>query len=289
MQASDTSGSALGGELALGELKVKRLGFGAMRITGAGVWGEPADRDEALAVLRRAVDLGVSFIDTAAAYGPEVSERLIAEALAPYPDGLVVATKSGFDRSGPGGWRPDGRPERIRSDCERSLALLRLETIDLLQLHTIDPEVPLEESLGAIVELQTEGKVRLIGVSNVTSEQLRRAQAVATIVSVQNRYSLSDRDSEEVLKLCERQGIAFIPWFPLAAGGLTRAQSLGRVGAAHGASPAQIAIAWLLARSPVMLPIPGTSTRAHLEENLAAAAIRLSAAELAELSAAGGG
>lgn len=278
-----------GGRLQLGsDLAVNRLGFGAMRITGPGVWGEPLDRDEAVAVLRRAIELGVTFIDTAAAYGPEVSEGLIAEALAPYPDGLVIATKSGFDRPGPGVWQPDGRPERIRGDCERSLTLLRLETIDLFQFHTVDPRVPLEESLGAIVELQAEGKVRLIGVSNLGAEELRRAQAVAPIVSVQNRYSLADRTSEDVLEICEREAIAFIPWFPLAAGGLTRAESLARVAASHGASPAQVAIAWLLARSPAMLPIPGTSTRAHLEENMAAAAIRLSAEELAELDAGGG-
>jgi aryl-alcohol dehydrogenase-like predicted oxidoreductase len=265
---------------------VNRLGFGAMRITGQGVWGEPADRPEALRVLRRAVELGVNFIDTAAAYGPGTSEALIAEALYPYPDDLAVATKSGLQRSGPGAWHPDGRPETIRSDCERSLTLLRRETIDLYQLHTVDPKVPLEESLGTFVELQREGKVRLIGVSNVNVEQLRRARALTEVVSVQNRYSLSDRAQEDVLELCEREGLVFLPWFPLAAGDLVRAARLERIAAARGVSPAQVALAWLLARSPVMLPIPGTSSTAHLEENIAAASLRLSDAEFAELAAA---
>jgi pyridoxine 4-dehydrogenase len=255
-----------------------------MRITGPEVWGEPRDRAAAVAVLRRAIELGVNLIDTAAAYGPEVSERLIAEALAPYPEGLVIATKGGFDRPGRGAWRADGRPARIRSDCERSLTLLRRETIDLYQLHTIDPDVPLEESLGAIVELQAEGKVRLIGVSNVTVEQLRRAQAVARIVSVQNRYSLADRSSEAVVDLCEQEGLAFLPWFPLGAGSLVQSGRLAGIAEAHSASPAQVAIAWLLARSPVMLPIPGTSSPAHLDENVGAAGLALSRAELAELS-----
>jgi aryl-alcohol dehydrogenase-like predicted oxidoreductase len=278
-------GAALSGQIELGgKTAVNRLGFGAMRITGPDIWGEPSDPEEARRLLRRAVELEVTFIDTAYAYGPEVSERLIGEALHPYPDDLIVATKCGLQRSGPGAWDPDGRPERIRRDCERSLMLLRRETIDLYQLHRIDPDVPLEESLGTMVELQAEGKVRLIGVSNVSADELRRAQAVTEIVSVQNRYSLGDRSSEDVLELCERAGIAFIPWFPLAEGALTRERKLEAVAAAHDATAGQVALAWLLARSPVMLPIPGTSSVAHLEENVAAAALRLSAAELARLS-----
>jgi len=273
------------GQVALGgEVLVNRLGFGAMRITGAGVWGEPNDRREAVRVVRRAIELGVNFIDTAAAYGPGVSEGVISEALHPYPDDLIIATKSGFQRSGANAWHADGRPETIRSDCERSLALLRQETIDLYQLHTVDRDVPIEESLGAFVELQREGKVRMIGVSNVSVQQLERARAVADIVSVQNRYSLSDRGSEDVLELCAREHLVFLPWYPLAAGVLARASTLASVAAAHGATPAQVAIAWLLARSPAMLPIPGTSSVAHLEENVAAATITLSEPELARLA-----
>ncbi len=276
--------AARAGRVAFGaEMAVNRLGFGAMRITGAGIWGEPRDRPEALAVLRRAVALGVEFIDTAAAYGPGVSEQLIAEALYPYPEGLIVATKGGFQRSGPDRWHADGRPEQIRRDCEASLRFLRCETIDLYQLHTVDPRVPLEESLGAIVELQAAGKVRMIGISNVSGEELERARTVTAIVSVQNRFSLGDRRGEPVLAACEQHGIAFIPWFPLGAGALTRADKLEALAAAHGASAAQVAIAWLLARSPVMLPIPGTSSLRHLEENVAAAALELSTAELARL------
>jgi pyridoxine 4-dehydrogenase len=264
------------GQIRLGQdVTVNRLGFGAMRITGPGVWGEPDDRPAALHVLRRAIELGVNFIDTAASYGPEVSERLIAEALYPYPDDLVIATKSGLQRSGPNSWHPDGRPEAIRSDCERSLALLRLQTIDLYQLHTVDSRVPIEESLGAITDLQAEGKVRMIGVSNVSVAELRRAQAVTEIVSVQNRYSFTDRASDRVLEICRQDGIAFLPWFPLAAGALTRNSELEILAATHDATAAQIAIAWLLARSPAMLPIPGTSSAAHLEENIAAATIHL--------------
>ena len=247
-----------------------------MRITGTGIWGEPRDQDEARRVLRRALELGVEFIDTAHAYGPEVSERLIGEALHPYPDELVVATKSGLQRSGPGAWSPDGRPETIRRDVERSLSLLRSERIDLLQLHRVDPSVPIEESLGAMVALRAEGKVDMIGVSNVSVEELERARAITEIVSVENRYSFGDRDSDDVLAFCEREGIAFLPWHPLGAGSLTQARELDVVAAAHGASAAQVAIAWLLRRSPAMLPIPGTSSVAHLEENVAAAAIELS-------------
>lgn len=266
------------------ERGVNRLGFGAMRITGPGIWGEPRDPDEARRVLRRALELGVEFIDTAHSYGPEVSERLIGEALHPYPDELVIATKSGLQRSGPGAWPPDGRPETIRRDCERSLTLLRRERIDLLQLHRVDPSVPLEESLGAMTALRVEGKVDMIGVSNVSVDQLERARAVTEIVSVQNRYSLGDRESEDVLSICERDGIAFLPWYPLGAGSLTRASELDQVAAAHGATAAQVAIAWLLQRSPAMLPIPGTSSVAHLEENVAAAGLELSDAEFARLA-----
>lgn len=277
-------GAALSGRFSLGgDVDVNRLGFGAMRITGTGIWGEPADPDEARRVLRRAVELGVNFIDTAYAYGPEVSERLIGETLSPYPDDLIVATKSGLQRGGPNAWHPDARPETIRRECERSLTLLRRETIDLYQLHRPDPAVPLEESLGTMVDLQREGKVRMIGISNVNADELRRAQAVTKIVSVQNRASFGDRSSDDVLALCERDHIAFLPWAPLESGNLTRAQRLEQLAAEHGATTGQVAIAWLLARSPVMVPIPGTSSVAHLEENVAAAALRLSDDEVAQL------
>jgi pyridoxine 4-dehydrogenase len=276
------SQAARAGQIELGgAVAVNRLGFGAMRLAGPGVWGEPRDPEEARRVLRRAVELGVDVIDTAHAYGP--SERLIAEALHPYPDGLVVATKGGYERSEPGGWHPDGRPQAIRRHCERSLSALRRDMVDLYQLHTIDPRVPIEESLGAIVQLRDEGKVRMIGVSNVSVAELERARAVADIVSVQNRYSIGDRGSEPVLETCERDGIAYLPWYPLGAGRLARAQVLEAVASAHGATVAQVAIAWLLQRSPVMLPIPGTSSVAHLEENVAAAALRLSDGELDQL------
>jgi pyridoxine 4-dehydrogenase len=271
------------GRVELGARTVNRLGFGAMRITGPGVTGEPRDPDEARRLLRRAVELGVELIDTAHAYGPEVSERLIGEALHPYPEGLVIATKGGYRRTRSGAWTADGRPESIRSDCERSLALLRRERIDLLQLHVVDPRVALEDSLGAMVELRAEGKVDLIGVSNVGVDELARARTVTPIVSVQNRYSLADRSSDGVLAACARDRIAFLPWFPLGAGSLTRARELEQVAAAHGATAAQVAIAWLLHRSPVMLPIPGTSSLAHLEENVAAAGLELSDRELEEL------
>ena len=277
-------GAALSGRFSLGgDADVNRLGFGAMRITGTGIWGEPADPEDARRVLRRAVELGVNFIDTAYAYGPEVSERLIGETLSPYPDDLIVATKSGLQRGGPNAWHPDARPETIRRECERSLTLLRRETIDLYQLHRPDPGVPLEESLGTMVDLQREGKVRMIGISNVNADELRRAQAVTKIVSVQNRASFGDRSSDDVLALCERDHIAFLPWAPLESGNLTRAQRLEQLAAEHGATTGQVAIAWLLARSPVMVPIPGTSSVAHLEENVAAAALRLSDDEVAQL------
>lgn len=283
MTDKTTLDASLAGQLEIGgEITVNRLGFGAMRITGPGIWGEPNDPDEARRVLRRAVKLGVNLIDTAHSYGPEVSERLIAESLHPYPDDFVIATKSGFQRRGPGSWYPDGRPETIRRDCERSLELLRLDRIDLFQLHTVDPDVSIEESVGALLELQAEGKVRMIGLSNVTVEQLRRAQKVARVVSVQNRYSLGDRGSEGVLGLCEKEGIAFLPWYPLGAGSLAR---LGRTrsGTTATATPAQVAIAWLLRRSPMLVPIPGTSSVVHLEENVASAGLRLSDEDLERL------
>jgi aryl-alcohol dehydrogenase-like predicted oxidoreductase len=278
--------AAAAGRIELGATRsVNRLGFGAMRITGRGIWGEPRDPAEARRVLRRAVELGVELIDTAHSYGPEVSERLIGEALHPYPEDLLVATKSGLQRSGPDVWTPDGRPETIRRDCERSLTLLRRERVDLYQLHRVDPSVPIEESLGTMVELQADGKVDMIGVSNVSLDQLERARAVTDIVSVQNRYSLGDRESEAVLVACERDGIAFLPWHPLGAGSLAEASELESAAAAHGATAAQVAIAWLLQRSPAILPIPGTSSVAHLEENVAAAGLVLSDAELQRLAA----
>ena len=276
--------AALAGRIELGrERIVNRLGFGAMRITGPGIWGEPRDPDEARRVLRRALELGVEFIDTAHSYGPEVSERLIGEALHPYPDELVVATKSGLQRTGPDAWWPDGRPETIRRDCERSLTLLRRDRIDLLQLHRIDRRVPIEESLGEMLALRTEGKVDMIGVSNVSVEELERARAITEIVSVQNRYSLGDRESEDVLAVCEREGIIFLPWRPIGGGSLTQVRELDEVAAAHEATPTQVAIAWLLQRSPAMLPIPGTSLVAHLEENVAAAGLGLSDVEFDQL------
>ena len=279
------------GTIRLGDLHVNRLGFGAMQIPGPGVWGPPArppdSPDGAIALLRRVVELGVNFIDTADAYGPDVSEELIAQALAPY-DGVVVATKAGLTRSGPGAWSPDGRPEHIRAALEGSLRRLRLEQIDLYQFHRPDPAVAFEESLGAFVEAKQAGKIRHIGLSNVTFEQLERALAMTEIVSVQNRYSALDRKSQLVLDACTKRGIAFIPWFPLAAGEATVAGGpLAQIAKAHGATTGQIALAWLLAVSPAMLPIPGTSQIAHLEENVAAADIELSAADLDTLSPAG--
>ena len=260
-----------------GDLPVRRLGFGAMRITGEGTWGEPADRDGAIAVLRRAVELGINLLDTADSYGPDVSERLIAEALHPYPDGLVIATKAGLVRGGPGDWRSNGRPEHLREACEGSLRRLRREQIDLYQLHRPDPDVPYEESLGALVDLQREGKVGQIGVSNVKIAQLEQALGLAEIVSVQNRFNLTDRRSEDVLEACAERGIAFIPWFPLATGSLARpGTALDEIASGQDAAPSQIALAWLLRRAEVMLPIPGTSSIEHLDENVAAAGVELS-------------
>jgi pyridoxine 4-dehydrogenase len=270
-----------------GDLQVRRLGYGAMRITGDGIWGPPDDPEGAKRLLRRVVELGVNLIDTADSYGPEVSENLIAAALHPYPDGLVIATKGGMRRTGPGQWPRDGRPERLKECCEGSLRRLRLDRIDLYQLHSPDPRVPLEDSLGALKELQDEGKVRHIGVSNVSREQLELARSVVDVVTVQNRYNLVDRHSESVLEVCERDGIGFIPWFPLAIGELARPGGpLDDLARRHDAAPSQLALAWLLARSPVMLPIPGTASVEHLEENLAAQSLELDSQEFERLEAA---
>ncbi|MGZ5363831.1 MAG: aldo/keto reductase, partial [Mycobacterium sp.] len=271
-----------------GGLTVNRLGFGAMRLTGKGVWGPPADHDECIRVLRRLVEVGVNFIDTADSYGPYVSEALIKEALHPYPDGLVVATKAGLLRTGPDVWPVLGFPAYLRQECEMSLRRLGVDTIDLFQLHRIDDKFPAEDQVGELVKLQQEGKIRHIGLSEVNVDQLEAAQKVATIVSVQNMYNLSVRTAEPVLEACESQNIGFIPWFPLAAGPLAAADGpLQRIAADHDASPSQLALAWLLKRSPVMLPIPGTSKVAHLEENVAAASIELSDDEFETLSKAG--
>jgi len=267
-----------------GDLEVHRLGFGAMRITGDGIWGPPDDPEEAKRLLRRVVEAGVDLIDTADSYGPEVSENLIAEALHPYPESLVIATKGGLRRTGPSQWPRDARPERLKECCEGSLRRLKLDRIELYQLHSPDNRVPLEESMGALKELQDEGKIRHVGVSNVSAEQLERARAVVEVVSVQNRYNLEDRRSDDLLDACEAANIGFIPWFPLATGRLAEPGGpLDRIARAHEATPAQIALAWLLARSPVMLPIPGTSSIAHFEENLAAAEVDLSPDEVAEI------
>jgi pyridoxine 4-dehydrogenase len=279
-----SGGAAAAGILEIGgDLEVNRLGYGAMRITGRGIFGPPEDPDEARSVLRRSLELGVNLIDTADSYGPEVSENLIAEALHPYPDDLVIATKGGLTRTGPGEWPPDGRPEHLREACEGSLRRLRLDRIDLYQLHRPDPKVPYEESVGALAELQREGKIRHLGVSNVDLERLETARSIVEVVSVQNRYSLFDRESDGVLDRCERDGLAFLPWWPLAAGAIGDDSAITRIAAAHGASPFQVAIAWLLARSPVVAPIPGTSSLEHLEENVAAASLELTGEELEEL------
>jgi len=275
--------AALAGTIDIGgDLPVNRFGFGAMRITGEGIWGEPSDREECKRVLRRALELGINFIDTADSYGPEVSERLIAETLYPYPDNLVIATKGGLLRPGPGVWEPDGRPEHLRAACEGSLKRLRVEQIDVYQFHRPDPKVPFEESVGALVELKAEGKIRHIGLSNVTTEQVERAQKLTRIVSVQNRYSLLERDSEPVLDFCSLEELAFLPWRPVAGGNLA-AGVVEEIARQNNATPSQVALAWLLAHSPVMLPIPGTSTVAHLEENLGAVALDLAPSDLAEL------
>jgi aryl-alcohol dehydrogenase-like predicted oxidoreductase len=267
-----------------GDLPVHRMGFGAMRVTGEGIWGEPDDPEAAKALLRRAVELGVTLMDTADAYGPQVSERLIAEALHPYPDELVIATKGGSVRPGPGQWMLNGKPGHLKAACEDSLRRLRLDRIDLYQLHAVDPNTPLAESVRALKELQDEGKVRHIGLSNVTASQLDEARQIVDVVSVQNRYSLTDRGSQDVLDACEGNHIAFLPYFPLAAGRLTdRGGPLDEVAERHDATPGQIALAWLLAKSPNMIPIPGTSSGEHLEENYAAATLELSAQDMEAL------
>jgi pyridoxine 4-dehydrogenase len=267
-----------------GDLTVNRLGFGTMRLTGAGIWGEPANRAEALAVLHRALELGINLLDTADSYGPEVAERLIAEALYPYPKGLVIATKAGFQRPGPDRWVEDGRPEHLREAVAGSLKRLRLERIDLLQLHRIDPKVPLEDQIETLVELQREGKIKHIGLSEVNVEQIEAVREITTIVSVQNRYNLIDRSSEPVLDYCTDEDLAFIPWFPLATGSLAKPGGpLARAAERLNATPAQVAIAWLLQKSPVMLPIPGTSTVKHLEENVAGERLELDAATMDSL------
>jgi len=268
-----------------GDLPVHRLGFGSMQLTGPGIWGDPEDPDEAVRVLRRAVDLGITLIDTADSYGPYVAEELISKALRPYPDDLVIATKAGLTRAGPGDWRPVGRPEYLRQEAEMSLRRLGLERIDLFQLHRIDEKIPLADQVGELALLQAEGKIRHIGLSEVTIQQLQDAQRIAPIVSVQNRFNLIDRASEPLLEHAEAHGIAFIPWFPLATGALANVDGpLHEMARRLGATPSQLALAWLLHRSPVMLPIPGTSSVSHLEENVAAAAITLSDSDAERLS-----
>jgi pyridoxine 4-dehydrogenase len=267
-----------------GDLEVHRLGYGTMRITGKGIWGPPPDRGEAKAVLRRSLELGVDFIDTADSYGPYVSEELIAEALYRYPDGLVIATKGGLTRTGPDQWVPDCRPAHLKECCEGSLRRLRLERIDLYQLHTVDPNVPYEESIGALRELQEEGKIRHIGISNVDIAHYEQARSLVDVVTVQDRFNLSDRESEDVLDRCTADGIGFIPWFPLATGELARPGGpLDEIARAHGATPGQVALAWLLQRASVMLPIPGTGSVEHLEDNMGAREVRLTEEEMARL------
>lgn len=265
-----------------GDLTVNRLGYGAMRITGDGIWGEPPDRDEAKAVLRRAVELGVNFIDTADSYGPEVSEQLINEALSPYPDDLVIATKGGLERTGPNQWPVNGRPEHLREACEGSLRRLGVEQIALYQWHRPDSKVPLEESVGALVELKDEGKVRHLGVSNVTENQLRQVQAMTPVVSIQNRYNPTDRSSDTLVDLCEQEDMAFLPWAPIQD--LSKNAALTDAAKRHGADPRQVALAWLLARSPAMAVIPGTGSVAHLESNVAAASLSLEEHEVAAIT-----
>jgi len=267
-----------------GDMPVRRLGFGAMRLTGPGIWGEPRDRAEAMRVLRRSVELGIDFIDTADSYGPEVSERLIGEALYPYPAGLVIATKAGFDRPGPDRWKMNGRPAHLRAACEGSLSRLRLDRIDLYQLHRIDPAYPAAEQLGTLKDLQGEGKIRHIGLSEVSVAEIAHARTILPIVSVQNRYSVTDRAADDVVDYCEQEGIGFIPWFPLAAGALSApGGALDRTAEELGITRSQLALAWLLWRSPVMLPIPGTSSVSHLEENFGAAQLHLDSEKLKAL------
>jgi pyridoxine 4-dehydrogenase len=268
-----------------GDLRVTRLGYGAMRITGDGIWGPPKDRAEAIRVLKRAVELGINFIDTADSYGPAVSEEIIAEALYPYPQSLVIATKGGFDRSGPNQWKENGNPAHLRSACEGSLRRLRLEQIDLYQLHRIDSKVPAEDQLGVLKDMQAEGKIKHIGLSEVSIKQIQHARKIVHVVSVQNRYSIADRGSEDVLEYCEKEKLGFIPWFPLAAGKVGGKETpVARLAGRLRARPSQVALAWLLAKSPVMLPIPGTSKVEHLEENVAAADLKIDANQMQELN-----
>jgi pyridoxine 4-dehydrogenase len=283
-QKTTTITAAAAGTISLGgDLPVRRMGFGAMRITGEGIWGEPDDPEECKRVLRRAVALDVNFIDTADSYGPEVSERLIAEALYPYPDELVIATKGGLTRPGPGRWEPDGRPQHLRKACEGSLRRLRVDQIDVYQFHRPDPKIPFEESIGTLVELKREGKIRHIGLSNVDVDHLERAQRLTPIVSVQNKYSLIDRSSEPVLADCEERGLAFIPWRPVADSSDRQGGRLQQIATRYRATPSQVALAWLLAHSEATLLIPGTSKVAHLEENVAAAGLKLAPADLESL------
>jgi aryl-alcohol dehydrogenase-like predicted oxidoreductase len=285
-----TPTAAASGTFAIGgELPIHRLGYGAMQITGPGIWGMPNDPDECIRVLRRLPELGVNFIDTANSYGPHVSEMLIADALHPYPDGLVIATKAGLERPGPGKWVPNGDPTYLREECEGSLRRLKVERIDLFQLHRVDTKVPADEQFGLLAELVREGKVRHVGLSEVTVEQIEEARRIVPIATVQNRYNLAERQSEDVLEYCQKEGIGFIPWYPLLTGKLAHEGSaLSRAAERLGATPAQVALAWLLQRSPVMLPIPGTSKVAHLEENVAAAGLQLAPDEIEALSAAMG-
>jgi pyridoxine 4-dehydrogenase len=285
MATTETVNAKASGTFTIGgDLTVNRLGFGAMRITGDGIWGEPKNPEEARKVLRRALDLGVNFIDTADAYGPEVSERIIAETLHPYPKDLVIATKGGLTRQGPDKWAPVGRAEYLTQCVEMSLRRLKLERIDLYQLHRIDPKVPVEESLGALKTLQEAGKIRHIGLSEVSPAEIEQAGKTARIVSVQNRYNITDREHEGTLDYCQQHGLGFIPWFPVAAGKLAQPGGpLDGIAKRHGATVAQLSIAWLLHRSPVMLPIPGTSSVKHLEENVAAAGLKLDDKEWAEV------
>ncbi len=284
MTAATSVPAADAGTFRLGDMTVNRMGFGAMRITGQGIWGEPKDVEACKRVLRRAVELGINLIDTAASYGPDVSERIIGETLHPYANGLVIATKGGLTRSGPGGWHADCSPKQLTKDLEGSLRRLRVERIDLYQLHTVDPKVAFEDSVGTLSRLREQGKIRHVGLSNVSVAQLRQARKIVPIVSVQNRYNLADRHSEDVLNECEKEGIGFLPWYPLAASELAKDGSpLAQAAKRHGVTPGQLALAWLLHRSPAMLPIPGTSSVAHLEENTAAATVKLSLEEVREL------
>jgi aryl-alcohol dehydrogenase-like predicted oxidoreductase len=277
--------AAKSGQFRIGELTINRLGYGSMRLTGKGIWGPPKDRNEAIRVLRRAVELGINFIDTADSYGPAVAEEIIAEALYPYPTGLVIATKAGFDRPGPDQWVTNGKPKHLRAACEGSLKRLRLDRIELFQLHRIDPKVPADDQLGALQNLQSEGKINHIGLSEVSVKDIEHARSIVPIVSVQNRYSVVDRAAEDVVEYCDRASLGFIPWFPLASGDVAKSgNAIERAAANLKITPSQLALAWLLHRSPVMLPIPGTSHVEHLEENVAAAAVKLDDATLKSLA-----